>query len=200
VVALRDRKLVDATITCGQAFGGDYEAVSIFSALAVARHAAGADIAVVAMGPGIVGTNTRLGFTGMEVGSILDAAVALEGVPIAVLRASFADPRPRHTGVSHHTVTALRIACRERVLVPLPLVGGEHEHRLRADLEREGIAARHEVVDVAPPDVLALFDEHRLDVVSMGRRAADDPVLFQAAAAAGALAVDRSRAGSGNGE
>jgi len=73
---LRNRALIDATITCGHAFGGDYEAVSIFSALAVARHVADADAAVVAMGPGIVGTNTRLGFSGMEVGGILDAAGA----------------------------------------------------------------------------------------------------------------------------
>src|SRR5207248_443272 len=92
---LRNRALIDATITCGHAFGGDYEAVSIFSALAVARHVAGADAVVVAMGPGIVGTNTRLGFSGMEVGGILDAAVALDGQPIACLRASFADPPAR---------------------------------------------------------------------------------------------------------
>src|SRR6187402_1676933 len=75
VATLCDRGVVDATITCGHAFGGDYEAVSIFSALAVARHVAHADVTVVAMGPGIVGTNTRLGFSGMEVGAILDAAV-----------------------------------------------------------------------------------------------------------------------------
>src|SRR5437763_474323 len=56
---LRDRALIDATITCGHAFGGDYEAVSIFSALAVARHVAGADAVVVAMGPGIVGSMGR---------------------------------------------------------------------------------------------------------------------------------------------
>ena len=93
VATLRKRKLVDATITCGHAFGGDFEAVSVYSALAVARHVAHADAAVVAMGPGIVGTNTRLGFSGMEVGTILDAAYALGGVAIACLRVSFADPR-----------------------------------------------------------------------------------------------------------
>ena len=32
-----ERNLVDATITCGHAFGGDFEAVSVYSALAVAR-------------------------------------------------------------------------------------------------------------------------------------------------------------------
>ena len=38
VADLRARELIDATVTCGHAFGGDYEAVSVFSALAVARH------------------------------------------------------------------------------------------------------------------------------------------------------------------
>jgi len=189
--ATRERGLVDATITCGHAFGGDYEAVSIFSALAVARHAAGADAVVVAMGPGIVGTNTRLGFSGMEVGWILDAAAALEGQPIACLRVSFADPRARHVGVSHHTRTALRLACRDRVTVAVPHLGGEEDARVRSDLEDAGIAARHDLIDVTSPDVLGLLAEHGLDVVSMGRPAADDPALFLAAGAAGALAAAR---------
>jgi hypothetical protein len=189
VAELRGRGLVDATVTCGHAFGGDFEAVSIFSALAVARHAAGADTAVVAMGPGIVGTNTRLGFSGMEVGPILDAAAALGGIPIAAIRASFADPRARHVGVSHHTATALRLACRERVLVPVPRIGGANEERLRADLDQSGISARHEIVDVDPIDVIAALGRHGLKIESMGRPAADDPVLFEAAAAAGVVAA-----------
>lgn len=190
--ALRERNLVDATITCGHAFGGDFEAVSIFSALAVARHAAEADAAVVAMGPGIVGTNTRLGFSGMEVGSILDAAVALGGQPIACLRISFVDPRARHEGLSHHTRTALRVACRERATVAVPRLGDDEDARLRADLADAGIDRRHDLVEVTSPDVLALFAEHGLKVVSMGRPAADDPALFLAAGAAGALAAERA--------
>jgi hypothetical protein len=196
VAGLRDRSLLDATITCGHAFGGDFEAVSIFSALAVARHVAKADIAVIAMGPGIVGTNTRLGFTGMEVGPILDAAGALGGVPIAAIRASFADPRERHLGVSHHTITALRLACRDRAQVVVPTIGGEQERRLRADLDAAGIGDLHDIVGVDPPDVLALFEAHGLRIASMGRPAGDDPVLYQAAGAAGVLAVrelERSR-------
>ncbi|HYU39158.1 MAG TPA: DUF3866 family protein [Acidimicrobiia bacterium] len=193
VFALRERGLVDATVTCGHAFGGDFEAVSIFSALAVARHAAGADAVVVAMGPGIVGTNSRLGFSGMEVGSILDAAVALGGQPIACLRVSFADPRARHVGLSHHSRTALRLACRERVAVAVPNLAGDHGTRLRADLEDAGIEQRHDLIEVTPPDVLDLFERHALEVTSMGRAAADDPALFLAAAAAGVLAADRAR-------
>ena len=153
VAALTDRGLIDATVTCGQAFGGDYEAVSVHSALAVARHVAGADAVVVAMGPGVAGTGTRLGFSAIEVGPVLDAAAALGGRPIACLRASFADPRPRHQGLSHHSATALGLACRSRVTIPLPLVGGPEEetaagrHRRRRPRRpprrRGGEAARH---------------------------------------------------------
>ena len=191
VAAMRDRGLLDATVTCGHAFGGDYEAVSVFSALVVARRVAAADVAIVAMGPGIVGTNTRLGFSGLEVGPILDAAAALGGVPIACLRVSFADPRPRHLGVSHHSLTALRLATRSRVVVPVPCVGGDAEARIRADLAGSGIPGRHDLVDVPPPGALDLLAAAGLDVVSMGRPAAADPVMFEAAAAAGAVAAAR---------
>jgi hypothetical protein len=188
--ALTGRGLLDATVTCGQAFGGDFEAVSIFSALAVARHVAGADAVVVAMGPGVAGTGTRLGFSAIEVGPVLDAAAAVGGRPIACLRASFADPRPRHQGLSHHSATALGLACRSRVTVPLPLVGGPEEETLRAAVAAAGLDVRHEVVAVKPPDILGLFAQHGLAVTSMGRPAAADPVLFACAAAAGVLASE----------
>lgn len=192
VADLRDRGLVDATVTCGHAFGGDFEAVSVYSALAVARHVIKADAAVVVMGPGIVGTGTRLGFSGIEVGPVLDAVTGLAGDPIACLRVSFADDRPRHQGVSHHTLTTLSLACRSRVTIPLPTVGGEHEARIRADLVEAGLAARHEIVDVAPVGIGARFAAHDLRISSMGRPADADPVLFEAAAAAGVLAARRA--------
>jgi hypothetical protein len=190
VAALTDRGLVDATVTCGQAFGGDYEAVSVHSALATARCVAGADAVVVAMGPGVAGTGTRLGFSAIEVAPVLDAAAALGGRPIACLRASFADPRPRHQGLSHHSATALGLACRSRVTVPLPLVGGPEEETLRAAVAAAGLDSRHDVVVVKPPDILGLFEKHGLTVTSMGRPAAADPVFFACAAAAGVVASE----------
>jgi hypothetical protein len=190
VDALTARGLIDATVTCGQAFGGDYEAVSVHSALAVARHVAHADAVVVAMGPGVAGTGTRLGFSAIEVGPVLDAAAALGGRPIACLRASFADPRPRHQGLSHHSATALGLACRSCVTIPLPLVGGPEEDTLRAGLAAAALDTRHDVVAVKPPDVLGLFAQHGLSVTSMGRPAAADPVFFACAAAAGVVASE----------
>jgi Protein of unknown function (DUF3866) len=126
----------------------------------------------------------------MEVGTILDAAYALAGVPIACLRVSFADPRPRHQGLSHHTATALRLATRERVVVAVPALADSAERaRLDADLMSAGIDRRHDVVVVEAPDVIELLRRHRLAIQSMGRPADDDPALFQAAAAAGTLAA-----------
>ena len=129
VAGLRDRDLLDTTITCGHAFGGDHEAVNVYSALMIARHVVGADVAIVAMGPGIVGTGTALGFTGIEVGSVLDATVGLGGVPVACLRVSAADPRGRHQGISHHTLTTLTVGTRSRATVPVPAIGGVRRGR-----------------------------------------------------------------------
>ncbi|MGH9283414.1 MAG: DUF3866 family protein, partial [Acidimicrobiales bacterium] len=56
VDALREAGLVDTVVTCGHAFGGDLEAVNVLSGLLAAKAAAGADVAVVADGPGSVGT------------------------------------------------------------------------------------------------------------------------------------------------
>jgi hypothetical protein len=186
---LRERGLIDATVTCGHAFGGDHEAVSVPGALAVARHAARADAVVVAMGPGSAGTRTRLGFSAIEVGPVLDAVHAMNGVPIAALRVSFADPRPRHRGVSHHSITALTVATSSRVQVALAAVGGDEEEEIRAGLAKAGIDTRHEIVDVRPVGVLDLLEQRDLHVESMGRPAAVDPVLFESAAAAGTVAA-----------
>src|SRR3954452_14079623 len=195
VATLRDRGLIDTTITCGHAFGGDHEAVNVFSALMVAKHVVHADVAIVAMGPGIVGTGTALGFTGMEVGAVLDATVGVEGVPVGCLRASAADPRSRHVGISHHTVTALTVGTRSRVTVPLPALAGTAEEDLRTELELSGIAGRHDVVAVAVPDVIGRFAALDLRVTSMGRPAESDPILFQCAAAAGVASVSSTGTG-----
>ena len=61
--------------------------------------------------------------------------------------------------------------------------------RLQHDLDEAGITARHQPVTVDAPDAIELLARHGLRIESMGRPAADDPALFQAAAAAGALAA-----------
>ncbi|OJT85865.1 hypothetical protein BM535_22000, partial [Clostridioides difficile] len=69
----KEKKLIDSTITIGNAFGGDYECINIYTALITAKEILKADAVFVSMGPGIAGTGTKYGFTGIEQGSILDA-------------------------------------------------------------------------------------------------------------------------------
>src|SRR5437870_1999014 len=61
---LRERGLLELAIGAGACFGGDVDCVTAYSALALAR-AAGAEVVVCAIGPGIVGTGTRLGHGGL---------------------------------------------------------------------------------------------------------------------------------------
>ena len=115
VARLVDEGLVAETITCGQAFGGQREAVNLHAALALATG----DAVVVAPGPGVVGTGSALGFSGTEVAVVVDAAAALGGRPIVAVRYSDVDARPRHRGRSHHTTTALELASHP-ALAPVP--------------------------------------------------------------------------------
>lgn len=175
VAAMVDVGVLAATITAGHAFGGDLEAVSVPSGLVLARHGLDADLAIVAMGPGAVGTGTALGTTSVEVAAILDGAAALGGVPVAALRMSSGDPRPRHRGLSHHSRTALALT-RSRVLVACPP---------EAAVENP----RHDVRVVDVPPVAALLADAGLRVTTMGRGPDQDPLFFQAAGAAGTLAA-----------
>ncbi|MFS0706413.1 DUF3866 family protein, partial [Cellulomonas sp. 179-A 9B4 NHS] len=124
VAGLRDAGWVDACITTGQAFGGDLEAVTVHTGLLAARHVVGADLAVVAQGPGNLGTGTRWGFSGVAAGEAVNAAGVLGGRPVASLRVSGADARERHLGVSHHSLTAYGRVALVPADVPVPLLAG----------------------------------------------------------------------------
>jgi hypothetical protein len=178
VADLCDRGWLSGTVTAGHAFGGDLEAVSVPSALQLAVEEQRADVVVVAMGPGVVGTGRALGTTAVEVAAIASAVERLGGRPIVIARASGADPRPRHQGISHHTRTAL-------ALTPVPV-----EVPLPPELAHEaGSLAPHTVCVVDPGDVGALLDAASLRVTTMGRGPVDDPLFFRTVAAAAQRAV-----------
>ena len=163
------------TVTAGQAFGGDAEAVGVPSALAVARHLFGADLIVVVMGPGVVGTGTTLGTTALEAAACLDHAAALGGIPVLAVRASSGDPRPRHRGISHHSRTVLD-------LVRSPVHVAAHPELVAPD--------RHIVHPVPDLDVPGLLAAHDLRVTTMGRPPEEDADFFRTAGRAGTLAVE----------
>ena len=186
VPRLLDAGLLDTTVTCGQAFGGELEAVTVHSGLLAARHVAGAQLAIVGIGPGIPGTATPYGHGGVAQGEAINAVVALEGVPIAALRVSFADARPRHVPVSHQTLTALTGVALGRALVALPTLEPGYAGALESALEQAGVWRIHErrCVDAALPDLRGV------EVRTMGRTFDDDPAFFLSAAAAGIVAAE----------
>lgn len=168
--------LIDATVTAGQAFGGDFESVTVAAGLAVAVAEAGASAVVVGPGPGVVGTGTNLGHSGVDAAATLDLAAKLGGTSVIAVRHSGADPRDRHRGVSHHTVDALRLT-HTRATVPIPAGGSFPE------------TGDHEVVEVEVPDVPALLAARGLRVTTMGRGPEQDPTFFSYAGAAGVVAA-----------
>jgi uncharacterized protein DUF3866 len=191
IAELKLAGLVDVTCTSGHAFGGDLEAVNVYSGLAALKHAGGVNAVAIAMGPGVVGTDTALGFSAMEQGQVLDAVTALGGVAIACLRVSFADDRVRHRGISHHTITALSTAAREPALIVLPELEDDRLQELRAQLQNAGLDHRHEVTVADGHSGMELMLTRGIAATSMGRPASDVPELFLAAAASGRVAAER---------
>lgn len=175
VAALADRLV--GTVTVGQAFGGDLEAVTLHSGLLAAIRVLGAEVVVVTQGPGNLGTGTAWGFSGVAAGEAVNAAAAVGGRPVAALRMSQADPRPRHRGVSHHSVTALGKVALAAADVVAPAS--------YATLVDRALFARHRLVEVDDTDLEQVLRPWSGLLSSMGRGLDADPVAFVAAAAAG---------------
>ena len=180
------RALLDVTITAGQAFGGDLEAVNVPSALALAAvRGASADVVIVAPGPGVVGTGTALGASALEVAADrrrgrrprrdADRRPALLGCR----------PRPRHRGVSRQTLTALGLAPVGPSCPSRPASGR------RVRLAWPASDAQHPSPRSTCLTWAKLLAAAGLEVTTMGRSASDDPVFFAVAGAAGAAAGAR---------
>ncbi|HWL65264.1 MAG TPA: DUF3866 family protein [Actinomycetota bacterium] len=184
---LRESGVIDLTCTYGHAFGGDLEAVNVYSALVATKMVGRADAIVVAMGPGGVGTGTRLGYSGIEQAQVLDAAAALGGSAIAALRISFVDARDRHQGISHHSITSIGLVAR-RVTIVLPELPEERGALVRTQLKT--VASQDVVIADGRPG-LDLLRERGIDPSTMGRSMSESPEPFLAASAAGRIAAQR---------
>jgi hypothetical protein len=178
------RGILAGTVTVGQAFGGDLEATTVHSGLLAARHVLHADITIVAQGPGNLGTGTKWGFSGVNAGEAVNAAAALSGRPVGSLRLSDADPRPRHRGVSHHSLTAYGTVALAPADLVVPAGAPPSVAAALAPLK-----ARHNVVEVPTDGLEAALGTSPVPLSTMGRGPAEDPLYFLAAAAAGRHAV-----------
>jgi hypothetical protein len=177
VVQLRERGLLFGHITAAPAYGAEHEAFSVAGALDAAAHGLGWDAALVGPGPGIIGSETRLGHGGMAALDSAHAALAL-GLPTLLSpRLSEADPRERHRGVSHHTLTVLELLL-GGVEVPLPDGSPDVAAQLAS-----AAGARHTLHE-APFD-LDGYAASGLPARTMGRGLEEDSLFFAAALAAG---------------
>ena len=175
VRALRRRGLLELAVGVGPCFGGDVDCVNLHSALALVRGR-GVEAAVCGIGPGIVGTGTRLGHGGMLAAYAIDATLDLGGRPILAPRLSTADERPRHHGVSHHTEAVLSLRG-DAVEVAWP-AGLELDHPLRDSATEVDVTGWREACAGLP-------------LSYMGRGPDDEAAFFTAAFAAGRLARER---------
>jgi Protein of unknown function (DUF3866) len=180
---LREAGWLAGTVSTGQAFGGDLDTVTVHTGLLAARHVLGAEVAVVAQGPGNLGTGTRWGFSGVACGEAVNAAAVLGGRPVASLRISEADARERHYGVSHHSLTAYGKVALARADVVVPVLGGEFGARVAA--QARDLAARHHLVSVATDGLAEALAACPVPLATMGRGLDSDRAYFLAAAAAG---------------
>jgi hypothetical protein len=171
VRTLRHGGHLRAAIAPGSTVDGEVACVSVASALLWCAGS-GMDAIVCAIGPGVVGTNSRMGHGGVAAAEAANAASALGGVPILAPRLSEADERHRHRGVSHHTLAAIELSL-GAVKVAWP-------------------AGQPVPADVGSVEEVDVHDWEEacagLPLAHMGRGAAEDPVFFAAAFAAGRLA------------
>jgi hypothetical protein len=178
---------LQSTITYGQAYGGKLEAVNKFSALLAAKHAVRADICIVTMGPGVVGTGTKYGHSGLEITELVHAVSALGGTPIVIPRVSFADQRERHRGISHHTLTALQLAARCPAIVPIPVLDEAENAFIERQWSELSQISFHHLVSISNVTFKEVDEALRLyskPISSMGRGLREDPAFFQAICAA----------------
>jgi hypothetical protein len=176
---LKRQGLLAGHITAGASYGGDEEAITTEGAIEAAMDRW--DAAIIGPGPGILGSDSRLGHGGMAALESAHAALALGCKPLIVPRMSGGDPRPRHQGLSHHTETVLELLLRP-VHVALP--------------EHQPLPGRHQGLTAAVD-----LDGYRgsgLPATTMGRGIDQDELFFRAALAGGAVLaeeIDVFRAG-----
>jgi Protein of unknown function (DUF3866) len=177
VAELRERGLLRGHVTTAPAYGGEHEAISVAGALDAAAGGLGWDAILAGPGPGIIGSDTRLGHGGMAALDTAHAALSLGMRTVVSPRLSGADPRDRHRGVSHHTLTVMQM-----LLAAVEVAVPSGNPVVTAKLA-EAAAWRHKLLEA--PAAIAEYAASGLPTQTMGRDIEDDPLFFAAPLAAG---------------
>jgi Protein of unknown function (DUF3866) len=178
VAELRERGLLCGHVTAAPAYGGEHEAISLAGAIDAAVHELGWDAVIAGPGPGIIGSETRLGHGGIAALDTAHTSLAL-GLPTLLSpRLSGADPRERHRPVSHHTLTVMKM-----LLAPVE-VAVPAGNPVPTAILAQAAAWRHRLREATAD--LDGYAASGLPAETMGRPLELDPLFFAAPLAAGA--------------
>lgn len=182
---LKEKEIIDNTITIGHAFGGDLECTNIYTGLIAAKEILKGDVTIITMGPGIVGTGTKYGFSGIEQGPIVDAVNTLGGQPIIVPRISFKDTRERHFGISHHTRTVLMEIVKTTGKLILPILEDDKMDVIKEQLERLEIDKKYTIIYEEGDKIVDAMKYYNMNITTMGRGYDEDKEFFLTLGAVG---------------
>lgn len=183
---LKYKRLIDNVITVGECFGGDYEAINIYTALIFSFKGLSSDLAIVCCGPGIAGTSTYYGFSSLDLIHPIYASKVLGCNMIVVPRISLKDMRKRHYGISMHTIAILN--CIDfPVYIPIP---NSIYDLVENQLFENGINNKHKVVLVNGYNAGEAMKKAGIKPDVMGRGYMDDMEYFECCGASGAFIED----------
>ncbi|KNF07418.1 hypothetical protein CLPU_17c00430 [Gottschalkia purinilytica] len=187
---LKAKGIIENTITVGHSFGGDMECVNIYTGIIASKEVLNSDITIITMGPGIVGTDTKYGFTGIEQGYIIDAINSLGGTSIAIPRISFADKRERHKGISHHSITILNEIVKSRTNVVMPKINDENMKYLNKQITDVNLDDKHRIIYEDGEQIKEALNKYNLKIKTMGRGYEEDKEFFTTLGAVGKSAIN----------
>lgn len=175
--ACLEQGAIATAVSTGQAFGAPIEAVTVASGVAaMADH--GINRVVIAPGPGHLGTASPLGFSGLD---LVGHAAVLNGLGAATalaVRASSADQRARHRGISHHAHAMATLGPTQTV-VPVPSRRGTLASAASGDSDEHSAwieSLGEKAIVLHPLDLTGALERCGLSVTTMGRPLERDPL------------------------
>lgn len=185
-----------AVITYGQSLGGDLEAINVYTALETAHKVVQADDIIITQGPGVVGTRTTRGFSGMQLVHWLHAVHTCGGQGLVIPRIQFTDRRARHNGVSEHTLYPLAEHTLASATLAYPFFKAKSRNEDKQLSEQlDNLRKKHEVIPIPIESFQEVLVEaiewYGQPIMSMGKSYTEEPYFFYAIGASFQLYKER---------